>query len=71
MGMLFSTGGFTPATVMFARWSSPLNVLLWDGDDVDYAIKERCFRESLERKWRYVVAYGNPMFGVGVAREEG
>ena len=58
MGMLFSTQGFTVAAELFAQFSSPMNVLFWGKEDIEYAVTSCGMLEVLTYKMRYAVEEG-------------
>ncbi|MFY0522996.1 restriction endonuclease [Archangium gephyra] len=38
MGAIFSIRGFTDPAKVLAQFSTPINVLLWDADDIEYGL---------------------------------
>jgi hypothetical protein len=58
MGILFSTQGFTVAAELFAQFSSPMNVLFWSREDVQYAVVYGKMCDVLRYKMRYAVEEG-------------
>lgn len=62
MALLFSVGGFSTATEVFAQFASPLNVLLWTGSDMDAALRSATVVAGLRQKLAYAIEYGLPLF---------
>lgn len=62
MGILFSTSDFSKPTEIFTQFASPLNILLWDSSDLDYALASECMIEGLRQKLSYAISHGLPLF---------
>lgn len=63
MGMIFSMSGFTKPARYFAGHLRPLNILLWERDDLDYAlVRERGMLELTRDKLRHAVEYGSSYY---------
>ncbi len=60
MGVVFSTRGFTVAAEVFAQFSSPMNVLFWGREDVEYAVTYGRMRDVLTYKMQYAIEEGLP-----------
>ena len=60
MGIVFSTRGFTVAAEVFAQFSSPMNVLFWGQEDVEYALAHGKMRDVLTYKMQYAIEEGLP-----------
>lgn len=58
MGLLFSISTFSEPTEVFTQFASPLNVLLWTGLDVDWALRTGQMRPGLEQKLRHANEFG-------------
>lgn len=58
MGIVFSYSGFTVPAVTL----TPPNILLWGGDEVDYAIQRRYMRGSLTEKYCHCIENGFPYY---------
>lgn len=56
--------GFTLPAKTLARHCSPQTVLLWEADEIAYALAKKHFIKSLVLKWRYAVEHGLPDFNV-------
>lgn len=62
VGLLFSVGGFREAVVTLAGFVAPQTILLWYGEDVDYALRKSSICDPLLRKYRRCVQEGRPDF---------
>ncbi len=58
MGLIFSSAGFTTAAEVFAQFASPMNVLLWDGNDFEYALMYGKMTDALAYKMKYAIEEG-------------
>ncbi|HEU4452312.1 MAG TPA: restriction endonuclease [Longimicrobium sp.] len=61
LGLLFSRTGFTEPARILTQFLAPQNILLWEGDDVAYALERRQPVWALEAKYRYCVEHGQPI----------
>jgi hypothetical protein len=57
-GAVFSIGEFTEAALHLADALPPPDVLLWDGDDIDWALRRRAMRVGMRKKQRYAIEHG-------------
>ena len=64
IGVVFSHQGFTSPAVILARYVAPQMILLWDGNEVGYALKHRLMRQSLRTKYRFCIEQGDPLFDI-------
>ena len=62
IGVVFSKSGFTENALTLTRYSSPQRILLWEGTDLDFALRNRQMRPGLELKYRHAVEHGLPNF---------
>ena len=60
IGTVFSGTGFTSAALELARYVAPQTILLWDGEDISFALERRAFRKGLLAKYSYVVEHALP-----------
>jgi hypothetical protein len=58
LGALFNTSEFSSAALTLARMLPPPDVLLWRGEEIDVALRERRLIEGMRRKLRYAVEMG-------------
>jgi hypothetical protein len=60
LGIVFSRSGFTSPAVTLARYTAPQTILLWQGTEIDLAVREQTMVAGLMRKYRYAVTHGWP-----------
>jgi len=60
IGLVFSHAGFTQPAVLLARYISTQTILLWEGEEIDHALKQERIGEFLERKYCECVESGAP-----------
>jgi hypothetical protein len=63
-GMVFSSHGFTEPAIQLAHFALPQSILLWTGDQVEYALYRQNIGELCEMKYRMCVDYGMLDFNV-------
>lgn len=67
VGVIFSRSGFTEAARTLSRYLSPTTILLWEGVEIEYALREdKGMRTGLVRKSRKLVELGIPYFNIKV-----
>lgn len=64
IGLVVSKSGFTEAAIILARFLAPQTVLLWNGDELSFALQSRTMRPSLVAKYRKCVETGLPNFNI-------
>lgn len=64
IGILFSRNGFTYAAISLARYIAPQTILLWTGDEIEYALQSRQMQQSLLKKYRFCVQQGIPNYRI-------
>lgn len=64
VGVLFSRTGFTKPARTVARYLAPQTVLLWIGDEVEYALREKLMATGLLAKYRHALETGFPDFNL-------
>jgi len=64
LGMVFSSHGFTEPAIQLAHFALPQSILLWTGDQVEYALYHQNIGELCEMKHRMCVDYGMLDFDV-------
>jgi hypothetical protein len=60
MGIVFSYSGFTDSAVRL----TPPRILLWQGDEVSYAIRKRYMRGGLMEKYCHCIENGLPEYHI-------
>jgi hypothetical protein len=63
-GMVFSSHGFTEPAIQLAHFALPQSILLWTGDQVEYALINKNICELCEKKYRMCVDFGMLDFDV-------
>jgi hypothetical protein len=66
VGLLFSSRGFTDPAVQLAHFTMPQAILLWSGDEVEFALSNRKIGAFLEMKFRACVDEGMPEYTISV-----
>lgn len=64
IGVVFSSEGFTSPAILLARYIAPQMILLWDGNELEYALEKQQMRQSLIAKYRFCVEQGEPLFDI-------
>lgn len=67
IGLVFSRTAFTPPALKSCHFLAPQTILLWNGNEIEYALEEESICEMLTLKYRACVEYGLPDYDV---REE-
>ena len=66
IGCCFAKNGFTQEALILTERSTPQNVLLWHGDEIEFALRTKCFRRGLIRKYRMCVEKALPDFKINL-----
>jgi len=66
LGIVFSRSGFTDPAVTLAQFVAPQTILLWDGDELAYALDKRAMRRGLLAKYRHCIEYGFPDYNIKI-----
>jgi hypothetical protein len=64
VGLVFSRTGFTLPARNLSCFSSPQAILLWNGEEIKYALDNEIIRELLMLKYRIYVEDGLPDYNV-------
>jgi hypothetical protein len=64
VGLVFSSKGFTDSAIILARFAVPQAILLWDGAEIEYALRNEQICELLASKYRICVEFGLPDYNV-------
>lgn len=64
IGLVFSRLGFTRPAQVLARYTLPQAVLLWGGDEVEFALENENLAELTEKKFRRCVDLGLPYVNI-------
>jgi len=64
IGILFSRSGFTRPASTLAQFIVPQTVLLWNGEEVEYALHHRYMCQGLMAKYRHCVEQSFPDYNI-------
>jgi hypothetical protein len=64
VGLVFSSTGFTASTMMLSQYGGGQSILLWEAEDLDYALNRQQLRQGLVQKYRYCVERGLPHYSL-------
>jgi len=64
IGVVFSRGGFTPPARALAQFLAPQTILLWDGDEIDFAMRRHTMCDGLRFKYEKAIEMGVPDFNL-------
>lgn len=53
IGCLFSITGFTDPAIILASHLAPQTILLWEGKEIDFVLKNNSISKSLVTKFRW------------------
>ncbi len=63
-GIVFSRTGFSESARTLAQFTAPQSILLWNGFELDYALRHGRISDLLTMKYRYCVEHGIPDFDI-------
>lgn len=64
IGAIVSVKGFTEAAEILARFLAPQTILLWNGNELAFALRNHMLCRALDAKYRYCVETGKPDFNL-------
>jgi len=64
IGLVFSKRGFSSPAKTLAKYLVPQRILLWEGNEVEFALGRKGMWAGLQRKFRYAVEHGLPDFNI-------
>lgn len=64
VGLMFSRTGFTDPARVLAHFALPQAILLWSGEEIAYALRQKTICELLVLKYRVCVESGLPDYDV-------
>lgn len=64
IGLLFSRTGFTEPSRHLSYFSLPQTILLWSGEEIQYALERESICELLVLKYRVCVEDGLPAYDI-------
>jgi len=66
LGCFFAKNGFTDEAILLAEKHTPQNVLLWHGDEIEFALRKKKMRKGLISKYRHSVEHALPDFKINI-----
>lgn len=66
IGAVFSRYGFTDPALTLARFTLPQAILLWSGEEIDFALERKCMCKGLLTKYRRCIEEGLPDYNIRV-----
>ena len=60
LGLLFARSGFTEPAKMLTRMISPLNILLWEFEELEQGLRDSTMCRALKTKYMYAVETAAP-----------
>ena len=64
-GLVFARSGFTDPARTLAAYMVPVQILLWEGVELGYALTSRGMVDGVRRKFRHAIEQGLPDFFIG------
>ncbi len=64
LGLMFARNGYTPSAKYLVKTHTPLNILLWEFEELKSAIAARAMRRALRTKFRYAVEQALPDYNI-------
>jgi len=64
LGLIFTRREITEPASYLIRNTYPKNILIWQGDEIDLALREARMCDGLMRKYRHAVEYGLPDYNL-------
>ncbi len=64
LGLIFARSGFTPSAKYLVKTHSPLNILLWEFEELRMAIADQKMRPALQTKFKYAVEQALPDYNI-------
>jgi hypothetical protein len=66
IGSVFSRQGFTDPALTLARFTAPQTILLWTGEEVEYALRKNYFCRALIAKYHNCIEKGLPDYNISI-----
>ena len=63
-GIIFSRSGFTDSAIALAGFVAPQTIILWQGEEIAYALKRKFMRQVLATKYRYCIEHGVQFYNI-------
>ena len=71
IGCIFTATGFTLPAQILIESLMPYTILLWNNNDIEYCLKNKCFRKGLYLKYRNVIEEANHMLNLSAMAQIG
>lgn len=66
LGIVFARSGYTVPAKILTRRANPLSILLWEFEELEFALEKQVICRGLVTKYRYAVEQGIPDFNITV-----
>jgi hypothetical protein len=66
LGSIISKNGFTESARLLAQFLAPQAILLWEGKEIEFVLKEESITSALRRKYRYCIEQGLPDYNISL-----
>ena len=64
LGLIFARSGYTPSAKHLVKMHVPLNILLWEFEELRMAVADRKIIPALRKKFRYAVEQALPDYNI-------
>jgi hypothetical protein len=64
IGLIFARSGFTKPMKELMRLMSPLQILLWEIQELEYSLDKQLMCDALQLKYRHAVEHGVPDYTI-------
>ncbi len=64
LGLIFARSGYTPSAKYLVKMHTPLNILLWEFEELRMAIADQKMRAALQTKFKYAVEQALPDYNI-------
>lgn len=64
LGLMFARSGYTPPAKYLVKMHSPLNILLWEFEELKLAVADQKMRLALQTKFKYAVERALPDYNI-------
>ncbi len=64
LGLIFARSGYTPSAKYLVKMNTPLNILLWEFEELKLAVADQKMRQALQTKFKYAVEQALPDYNI-------
>ena len=64
LGLIFARNGYTSSAKHLVKMHTPLNILLWEFEELKLAVIDQKMRQALQTKFRYAVEQALPDYNI-------